>query len=709
MKRDPEPQYIILFPSGSIYQEEYKPIVEFDRNSTLPQNVTYFYGLDETLITIVPALWYCLHLPRTRYDLRSVPIKFLKKSQEWELAQNIRLIPVPCPEAVCSVISPFDPSIAIYPDDISEAARAFCRSVPKLLDMAPVSTLSSKLLKKHWMQLRAALTQGNDKLFAIPPLFPESPLRSYILPIFFLDRQLTDDGRSLSRIAKLPSKKDALNYAFKTQTVLSAFAQFEVEGVTNPTPDQCGTSLAAERRNFKCPVSVCVPGKPPSRLARILTALSENKHTRNRHGDAEMSVLSFLVAHRALARGGYAVLSEALPNEAFSYLAQLESMWSGGSMVKPRKIVKIMAAISNCLDSVLDEQEKFAILHGSSLTVFTEFPIGLATIRPDTSPLACRMPVAYRPLTPLTRALQFELSEPAIHYVGDELRVLIAECIPEGDAVGKVSRLAWRLAKESIEGSDKIRWLFFELSSVGQLKAILAEHRSDILVISAHGHFDRARNCSGFICGHDFVLDQELGELPPVTILSSCQIWPRGSGTVSVADLLVRQGAIAVIGTLIPIDVRRNALLMTRFFVNIRATLEGEFPMRTVADVWHHTATSNAVNDILDGNKNLSKWAHEGKLEQSVIYEFMRKRSVGRLRGGHIYKDSEEVLLEIAKERGIETTFRAWMKFPGYVPESVFYSVIGWPERIVVQDPLVKELVNLSKTKHGKLKTDADI
>jgi hypothetical protein len=422
-----------------------------------------------------------------------------------------------------------------------------------------------------------------------------------------------------------------------------------------------------------------------------------------------MSVLSFLVAHRALARDGYAVLSEALPNEAFPYLAQLESMWSGGSMIKPRKITKIMAAISNCLDAVLDEQEKFAILHGSSLTVFTEFPIGLATIGPDTSPLACRMPVAYRPLTPLTRALQFELLKPAIHYVGNELRVLVAECIPEGDVVGKMSRVAWQYAKETIEGSDKIRWLFSEPSSVEQLKAILAEHRSDILVISAHGHFDRARNCSGFICGHDFVLDQELGELPPVTILSSCQIWPRGSGTVSVADLLVRQGAIVVIGTLVPIDVRRNALLMTRFFINILAALEGEFPMRTIGDVWHYTATSNAVNDILDGNKNLSKWAHEGNLKQSVIYEFMQKRSVGRLRAGHIYKDSEEVLLEIAKERGIETIFRAWMRFPGYVPESVFYSVIGWPERIVVQDPLVKELVDLSKRKDGKLKADPDI
>jgi len=231
-----------------------------------------------------------------------------------------------------------------------------------------------------------------------------------------------------------------------------------------------------------------------------------------------------------------------------------------------------------------------------------------------------------------------------------------------------MSRKGWQVAKKTTTQSDRIQWVFSEASCLKELRAILAEHKSHILVLSAHGHFDRKSNCSGFICGNELILDQELGELPPVTILSSCQIWPRGSGTVSVADVMVRQGAVAIIGTLIPIKVRRNALLMTRFFVNIVATLKGEFPMRTIEDVWHYTVTSNAVNDILDGNMSLSNWAHEGDYEQTVIYEFMQKRSVGRLRKGHIYKDSEEILLEIARERGIESTFRAWMRFPGYIP-----------------------------------------
>jgi len=274
MKPDPNPQYIILFSSGSIYEQEYKPIVGFDDIITLTQNVPYFYGFDKNLIPIVPALWYCLHLPRTRYDLRSVPINVIKKSQDWELAQDISLIPVPCPKDVYSIINPFNPSIVIYPDDIFEAAHTFCENVPVLLDMAPLSSLNSKLLKKHWLQLYAALMKGEGELFAVPPLFPESLLRTYILPNFFVNRQLTDDNTCLKKFAKLRSKKDALIYSFETQAVLSATARFEVEGITDPTQAQFKDRVSEEKRNFTCPISVCVPGKAPRSVSRFLEGLS---------------------------------------------------------------------------------------------------------------------------------------------------------------------------------------------------------------------------------------------------------------------------------------------------------------------------------------------------------------------------------------------------------------------------------------------------
>ena len=69
----------------------------------------------------------------------------------------------------------------------------------------------------------------------------------------------------------------------------------------------------------------------------------------------------------------------------------------------------------------------------------------------------------------------------------------------------------------------------------------------------------------------------------------------------------------------------------------------------------------------------------------------MLHRSSGRIRKSHVYADTERVLEEIASECGIREKFRAWLSSPGYIPESLFYTFIGWPERIVVQDPVIQK------------------
>jgi hypothetical protein len=690
------PQYIVLFSSNSQLQSEYKQILgPLDLLAMSKQNGFYSYGLDRDLIPIIPALWYCLHLPRNNIDLHDLPIAAIKASQKLELSQPILLIPTPWPNDIHSFIDHDNPSIVIYPDIIKDAAQIFCRDFPSLIDMAPISKLNSKLINEHWTKLEKFFLISHDALAEIPPLISDPQSRINIFPNFFSMRQISKD--QTSRLFKSLTKKEILNYSFNVQSVLSAAERFFVEKIDNPTESQFKTYVSNEAKNFTCPVSVCVPGMSPQNPSKIIDKLINGMADKSARAAEEISILSFLAARRAVARSGYAVFSRELDADAFRSLAQLEGISASASTIRTSKIKRLMNTITDYVGKVFDDQDKFAILHGSSLTVFSEFPIGLATVYPDTAPLVCRMPIAYRPLMPLTRALQFEISSPPLHYIGDRLRIKVIECIPSEDHVGKMSRIGWQLAKDTTYESKMIEWFFSEVSSVKEFISTLAENESDILVISAHGHFDRESNRTGFICGKELIFDQELGHLPPVTIFSSCQIWPRGLGTVSVADLMVRQGAIVLIGTLIPIDVRKNALLMTRFFLNIAATIKGEFPMRTIGEIWHFTTSSNAVNDILSGNRKMQEWAHQGSLEQSVIFEFMNKRSVGRLRGSNIYRDSEDVLLEIAKDRGVENTFRAWLNFPGYVPESVFYPVIGWPERVVIQDKDIKKYSDVLK------------
>ncbi|MFI5913385.1 CHAT domain-containing protein, partial [Dactylosporangium sp. NPDC051541] len=203
------------------------------------------------------------------------------------------------------------------------------------------------------------------------------------------------------------------------------------------------------------------------------------------------------------------------------------------------------------------------------------------------------------------------------------------------------------------------------------------------LVISAHGALVREQNLAGLRVGDEVLMGPGLGPLPPVVILSACHTAPRGAGTVSVTDLLLREGAIAVLGTQVPVDVRRNAMLMMRFFLYIAEVLAGREQHSTLLDVWHRVQTSNAINDVLDGGRLLREWGLNPAASGSpVLVEFMATRAAGQLRAGHIYADTERVLAEIADDQGIGGRVRNWFQRPGYVPESLFYAFAGRPDRI---------------------------
>ena len=101
---------------------------------------------------------------------------------------------------------------------------------------------------------------------------------------------------------------------------------------------------------------------------------------------------------------------------------------------------------------------------------------------------------------------------------------------------------------------------------------------------------------------------------------------------------------------------------MTRFFINIAEALQGKMPENTFGAAWQFTASSNAVNDILESNMSFLQDVLEMKGRKNIIEEFMFDRSRGRLRLNHIYRDTEAVLRDIAKDRGILTRFNSAAK-----------------------------------------------
>ena len=143
---------------------------------------------------------------------------------------------------------------------------------------------------------------------------------------------------------------------------------------------------------------------------------------------------------------------------------------------------------------------------------------------------------------------------------------------------------------------------------------------------------------------------------------------------------------MAVLATLIPVYVIRNSPLVNRFLVYLPETLAGSEPYSNVAEVWHWVQRSNAVHDITSSSIRFTQWfmrRKDGRLSPHEAFKSVEWSR--RLRRGHFYEDSEKLLVDIAEEQGDGPLVASWIRSQGYVPETMFYSMLGRPESILIQ------------------------
>jgi hypothetical protein len=449
------------------------------------------------------------------------------------------------------------------------------------------------------------------------------------------------------------------------------------------------TELSSSRHRARFHLAVVAPGVAPE-IARM----RERAPATARVGavasiEDERRALSLLAAHRAVARGGFGLHLPDVPRRAFVLLRELERALSANS-IRPRKIAQQLKQLGDLLDDQLDENQRSAIRSSSSITVFSDFPWGLAMLRGDSSPICTAVPMAYRSLSPLSQCLQLELIPPQPRYLGSGFSVIVAECLSDADPVRRISEVAWRLQIDLLRRQTigAIECRYEVVKSVDQLRALLRRDRADILVISAHGVYERFGKVAGIEMESGPVLELDV-ELPPVVLFSACHVAPRGAGAVSVADLAFRFGAIAVLGTLFPVRADHNAMLMTRLFTYICESLQRRGELCDLSEIASHVLSTNAVIDVVYGCKRARQWAHRPgpNGRPAPLTEFMLDRSQGRLLPGQTYAQTELVLLEIARDHGLSTEswLRQYLNSTGYVPESLFYVLLGRPEQVIVQ------------------------
>jgi len=683
--------YYVVFKEENI-EQNYKAIVE--RKSMDYSKTTHLW--DERLNNIIPGLWYVLHLPRMGFDViemdidlilsghdaphNIIPFPYYVNDKEMQRHLNHRVI---------------NPTLIICEDELYEELSQDSTIPKSLLGIVKISELSSELLQVHWDKLRTHITvnmrqrgiEANDSKVNLTTnetrgILPLIPLANQ----FGLLEKIMDDADRF----RDANGCNQFNFGMHHRIIELAIA-------VSKKDEKYGEilkNLLKENINFRgVPLVITMPGI----MSRQITKFSRMKKL----PDNEQEIVSMLGYHRAIAKNALCINIDDVSQELYSELFNLEEHCKSSRKISNKFVWRTLRKIGRLVSEKLKPFDLNIIEHVPQITVFSDFPIGLAILPGCSSPLCCIKPITYRPLTPLTRALQYEMKKSNQVYLGKKCKVVIAECVERTDKIRSYCDGLTHTLEHMTKQTKDMQLVIEEISSIAEFKSMLKKHAdADILLVSAHGTYDIEHNMAGLVIGNDiWMADDNDISVPPVVLLSACHVSPRGMGAVSVSDLFIRAGAKAVLGTFIPVDVRRNATLIVRLFVYIIEVRKGWSNMRTLDEIWSHVVGTNAIHEIVasdsSGFSKLEEWANtrneSGLLPQE---EFKLKYSVNKLRSTHVYEDTEKILRELAYRDDIGTYFDSVMKSQGYFPESIFYQFIGQPENVFIRNNAFEKLSN---------------
>ena len=680
-------KYIVLF-KGEI--EDVEPIIHV---SDLPElkliNRGRMHLFDEFLIPILPALDYCLHMPRTELDTYDTDTEVLDKA--YDVPQDIMIMPE---KGLLLFRLPFQPTLIIYSDDCSEEVKNKAKSYNPVLGAVSILDLSKNLLVKQWNALFESRNLRNGKkLSDIDKQYLLDDEKQLLLPVLFSARQYGKADYVYNAVFNSVNVFETCANLLWNQ-LLHHNALMNCKGCK-------GDDSAAFRKMFSDGIE---RAKKSIRINVVITMPGVSQGQVNYGGltaelpNDEKKVIKLLGVHRAIAKEALLVELPVAGKELFEKLNELEVNCKQGTNNK--YVHKTLRDIGKMFEGKLTQEQMWAVYMAKHITVFSDFPIGLAIIGNADTSLQCYKEISYRPLSPLTRCLQNEMVKHRQIYYGHRCKIAFAECVLNDEQnrfIRSCSDAIVHSLKRLSEGNEKIQVSYGETLTIKDLKKFISNNMdADILHISAHGYYDRRSNMAGLMVGNEFwMADENDYRVPPVVVLSACHVSPWGSGTVNVADLFMRAGAEAVLGTFIPVYAKRNMILINRLYTYIAEAQKGSTQYETLSEAWSGVVATNAIHEMAETSKKFFKWIW-GKNSKGTLrmLDFTMERSVGRLHGQTMYADTISVVKEMLHEEGLDGKFDDILNQENYFPESFFYQWIGFPENVFLYNEVFAESID---------------
>ena len=641
---------------------------------------------DEEMYPTLDALEFLLHMPRNIFDMYDVDENLMNASHD--TSHDIII----APDKLLKKIPNINVTMVILTDDCSEDVKLGCKRFAPPLGIYYSKELNNELLKTLWNNLHEQYKLKGYSV--VRNIETQLILRDeYIkaLPTLFLSRQFGDVNNFFAKIYNSENLEDAIvqshwHYLARLNSLVSLGKQ----GVTTAEElaERYEKQYEKEFKNQRVNLVIAFPGIPKRQKTLGMNAgvLS----------DKEQRIIRIIGAHRAIARNGILTELPIASETLFQEYDRLEECCKNGT--NNQFVWRSLNNLGKEFERYLNTRQKWLLRSAKDITVFSDFPIGIGVMSDSEVPLQCYRSISYQPLTPLTRRLQQETLKKQQHYLGESCKIAIAECIPNDEHnkyIYKTGEILFQSLQTMQGYSKSLEISHKHICDIPTMIGFIKDNAdADILYISAHGHYDRNKNMAGIMVGNQFWMADKNIQTPPIVILSACHTAPRGFGCITIADMFLRCGALAVLGTFIPVNASSNMILMTRLFTYIAEAQNKNKQYKTLSDAWSGIVASNAIHELMGRSERFKFWMHSvGKNGKARIVDFQLYRCVGRLRPTHIYSDTINIVKEMLAEEGMQGKFDNILSQNDYFPESIFYQFLGSPENVFLYNEIFDEYI----------------
>jgi len=639
---------------------------------------------------MIKAFWYCLHLPRHGLDLIVSPDESFAKGDGYQ-QHNIYLIGSNVSKFEIQLLTDKPPTLYIYEDGIN-ANDDLClhKKFPSLLGYTFQKNLSDEILNKNWSDLKGNTMEIIQEyeierlpLIIKPKLLSDS--YRYILPNLFMVNQYGDGERSIDFLVN--NRHDVRKRALMIKQTLYLANAYHLYGNQLNDYDTFDFREIMKNNSPFTPTALILtlPGGPKYRKS------FDTYYKEKDLSFEEEELIRFFGVQRSIALQGVYMEGQIIPSEIFSLLSQLEQHFYQAALningkVNPKYVERVLRKFGKVVNSLFEKPLKEFILASSTLVAFTDFPIGLAILPGFSDPLCNIIPISYRPLTPLTLTYQYGITKRDDFFLQQRknFKVLIIECLDSTDRIRKIADMTWAIIKDQAKKYRFIDILYEEVNNKVEIKEVLEKYSSiHMLILSAHGSYDE-NGVAGIIINDEIWLPDVDIQVPPIVILSACHVAVKGNGNYTISEAFLRCGALATLGTLIPVGVKQNGILMQQFLLYLSEVMNGQYECRNLSEAWFNAINYGIVAEILGMSPKLEKWfltprEVDGKLPAQEYHERAEKN---RIKRGTFHKETIKLLMSVAEKDRMDGYLKAVLDSKGYIAESVFYTFAGYPEKI---------------------------